>query len=198
MSRKLRGAFDFHDTISNPQERKERLSHTFFGEHIAAPLLKREWIKFFDKPEERYDRLLSYLMESWFFFRHVKPLGNAVLVIQKLEKDGIADLFMITSSGEKAFQTACRWCDQYRIFRRPMRKFSVDRDKGKKDLAELLKLDFFLDNEISALEQMIGTVPYLYLLTDDHNIGYAVPPGISRVDSIDEFDVRVRAIARGA
>ena len=192
MQRLLRIGLDFHGTIVDIQELKEAFSQQFLGKHYSGEWLKRHLLVRIGLSEKRYETLLKYIIERISYFQHAKPYGDAIPVIQQLERDE-QQLFLITASGKRAFLTAMQWCKMKNIFHPPSEMYSVDRYNSKAELVDALKLDVFVDNNLDQLTMIRQhflnkdkIMPFLMLMTDQHNRDLTVPDGITRVDDWDK------------
>jgi len=192
VQRKLRIGFDFHGTVVDIQKLKELFSQEFFGMTISGQWLKRNVLPLIGLNEKRYNMLLEYVVERFSYFQHAEGLPDAITTIQSLEDQEHA-LFMITASGDRAFSSAQQWCKAHDIFHPPSEMYSVDRYNSKAELVDALKLDVFVDNNLDQLTMIRQhflnkdkIMPFLMLMTDQHNRDLTVPDGITRVDDWDK------------
>ena len=185
---KKRAGFDFHGLVVDTQGHKEAFSEKFLGKHYPGAQLRRHLLARIGLSEKRYETLLKDIMENFSYFQHAQPHGDAVPVIQQLERDG-QQLYLITASGKRAFVTAMKWCKMHDVFQPPSEMYSVDRYNSKAELVDALKLDVFVDNDLDQLTMIRRhflnkekIMPFLMLMTDQHNRDLTVPDGITRVD----------------
>ncbi|TAK04866.1 hypothetical protein EPO33_02615 [Patescibacteria group bacterium] len=181
---------DFDGVIADTSALKREHARALFGVELPADRLKEQMVTADGlMTRDQYRALMRAVCATRDLGLRMAPLPGMDEALRALVASG-HDCKIITARCEEEVAVAREWCLSRALPDLPF--VSVGYGMPKTEAAR--GLDAYIDDDLQKLLPLVGAVPHLFLFTQPHNAGDAVPPGIRRVASWYEFTTHLAAV----
>lgn len=194
-------AVDFDGVIADSDEARILFAKKEFGITLVPPV-KRKIVVERDHlmTSSQYRKLQLEVGAKWEWAKMMEPVPGVLNVVPKLYRAGFV-LFIVTSRTDEVvgkteyplLSTAIRWLKQQGLLRYFKEIKGVGYKISKAQTIKRLrpKSLVYMDDDIDKLLVLEPEVDNLFMLSRVHNISQETPSFIQRVDSWQEFYVKV-------
>ncbi len=180
----LRFGFDFDGVIADCTALKLEQAYKMYNVNLL-PERAKEHLVVEDglMTREEYRALMHVVCGTHEVGLNMKEIEGAISFLRFLS-EGNRDLIIVTSREDKEVEVAKEWLRLRGL------EIKIVSSGYKKDKIEALRgFYFYIDDDLIKLQSLLGIVPRLFLLSNEHNKADLVPAGITRIESWEELKV---------
>jgi len=191
--KKLRIGLDFDGVIANTPHLKSIVAKELFNVDIDPEDMLASHV--FENNIMDIDAYHQLQQEIYFdhpeWHHQLQPIKGALEGIGTLQLKGHL-VYCITSRTPEAVGLARQWFETHALL---IEVHDTASHPDKTEIAKILALDAFIDDDPQFLEPLIGVVPHLLLYSWKYNEAYTEPKEIKRTRSWDDIQARIRTIS---
>ena len=176
---------DFDGVITDAGDLKSYGAKLLYGIDIPPERFKKRLIVGTEMTAEQYDRLSKTIYYDREVGMRMRPVDGMLEYLPKLLEEGY-DVRIVTSRDGAAADIARAWLRE-----QGLGVELIGNGKGSKAIP-CTGRDIFVDDDLPKLEELIGTVPNLYLFSWGYNTQEETHSGISRIESWKQIYRRIK------
>ncbi len=181
---------DFDGVMGSTIKLKHRMAKELYGvEGISDNRFKEGFVVDAGlMTKQQYRAMMNIVCGDRSVGLAMEPITGVDIYVPQLKKEGHR-LIVITSREGSELDVVKEWCE-LRNFDLEYRSVGYGKDKK----AAAADVSVYIDDDVSKLIPLIGSVPHLFLFTQEHNADTEVPESIVRVHTWESFYTSIQQL----